>query len=310
MNKTGSLLLLPALAALLLLSTPWKAAARPEFARFTGNPCSACHISPQGGGALTPTGEEFKRKLTDLDITMDPNLRISSTQRLLNVVLYFLHIPFGVAWVGLFLYTFAPSVRKKAPAVLPKSYVRQMIYGAVVVLVTGPMMVAFRMKMVPDLFRTRFGLLLLIKVAAVLVLLASTVSLLWYGTVVLARRYRRLAKAMGKGSVLELTPEDLELFSGRDKRKALVAVGGRLYDVTGRDLWRRGIHPGGHRAGGDLTADLAKAPHGREVFDRVTQVGELNEPAASKGKRPLSWAVMSGLTASVIILMVVALWRL
>jgi len=293
----------------LSLLAPGNAAARPEFAQFTGNPCSGCHFSPQGGGPLKPAGEEFKQQLKDLNIPIDPDLRISTRQRLLHITLYLIHIPFGVAWVGLFLYTFGPALRKRSLTLPRGPYMRKIAYSTVVVAVTGPLMVLTRMKMVPGLFSTRFGLLLLVKIAAVLILLTSTMALLWHTTVVLARRYKRLAKSLDKGSELELTPDDLLLFSGSEKRKALVAIEGKVYNVTGRNLWRKGIHPGGHHAGHDLTGDFAKAPHGKEVFDRVTPVGRVVEPAASSRKGPLSWAVLPGMAASGVILMVVALWR-
>jgi len=309
MKTSGSLILVIALIFSIVCLLPGAAVARPEFAQFTGNPCSACHISSLGGGALKPAGEEFKKKLKDLDIPFDPNLRISTGQRILHLVMYLLHVPFGVAWVGLFLYTFGPALRKRRLIIPPRPYIRQIVYGAIVVLITGPVMATFRMKMIPGIFSTPFGLLLLIKIAAVLILLTSTVALLWHTTVVLARRYKRLAKSLDKGSELELTPDDLLLFSGSEKRKALVAVGGKVYDVTGRNLWRRGIHPGGHHAGYDLTGDFAKAPHGKEVFDRVTPVGRVIEPDTSARRGPMSWAVMLGVTASGIILIVVALWR-
>jgi len=35
-------------------------AATPQFAMQTGLSCGACHKNPNGGGALTPTGEKFK----------------------------------------------------------------------------------------------------------------------------------------------------------------------------------------------------------------------------------------------------------
>jgi predicted heme/steroid binding protein len=285
------------------------ATSRPEFAQFTGNPCSACHISPQGAGPLKPEGEEFKKKLKDLDIPINPNLRISTGQRLLHLVLYLLHIPFGVAWVGLFLYTFGPAMRRRSLVIPPRPYIRQIIYGAIVVLVTGPLMAVSRMKMVPGLFTTRFGLLLLVKIVAVLALLSATVALLWHTTVILTRRYKRLAKSLDTGSELELTPNDLLLFSGQEKRKALVAVDGRVYDVTGRNLWRKGIHPGGHHAGHDLTNAFTAAPHGKEVFERVVPVGRVVAPDTSTRKGPMSWAIGLGVTASGIILLVVALWR-
>jgi predicted heme/steroid binding protein len=285
------------------------AAARPQFAQFTGNPCSACHISPQGGGPLKPEGEEFKGKLKDLDIPMDPNLRISTGQRLMHLVLYLIHIPFGVAWAGLFLYTFIPAWRRRNLVIFPKSYIRQIMYGAIVVLVTGPLMVVMKMKMVPGLFTTRFGLLLLVKIAAVLALLTATAALLWHIMAVLAIRYKRLAQSLDAGAELELTSDDLLLFSGQDKRKALVAVDGRVYEVTGRNLWRGGIHPGGHHAGQDLTNAFGGAPHGKEVFERVTPVGRVVQPDSHKRRGPMSWAVILGAVASGMIFLVVALWR-
>lgn len=286
-----------------------QALTRPEFARFTGNPCSTCHISPQGGGPLKPAGEEFKENLKDLNIPMDPNLRISTRQRLLHFALYLLHIPFGVAWVGLFLYLFGPALRRRDLVLPPGPYVRQIIYGTVVVLVTGPLLVATRMKMIPGLFTTRFGLLLLVKIAAVLALLISTLVLLWHIKVILARRYKRLARSLDSVAELELTPSDLLLFSGREKRRALVAMDGKIFDVTGRNLWRRGIHPGGHHAGHDLTNAFGGAPHGKEVFERVKPVGRVIAPETTARKGPMSWATLMGVTASGIILVVVALWR-
>ena len=154
----------------------------------------------------------------------------------------------------------------------------------------------------------RFGLLLLAKIAAVLALLLATVTLLWHTTVLLARKYRRLAKSLEAGSELELTPDDLLLFTGREKRKALVAVDGSVYDVTGRNLWRKGIHPGGH-AGHDLTDAFGGAPHGKEVFQRVTPVGRIIAPTTSSRRGTIAWSATLGLAASGIILLVVALWR-
>lgn len=309
MRLAGRFAVLLTVIGLTSLLVPGQATARPEFAQLTGNPCSACHISPQGGGPLKPEGEEFKKSLKDLNIPINPNLRISMGQRLLHLLLYLLHIPFGVAWVGLFLYTFGPALRRRSLVIPSKPYIRQIMYGTIVVLITGPLLVVSRMKMVPGLFTTRFGLLLLVKIVAVLALLTATAALLWHTTVLLARRYKRLARSLDAESELELTPDDLLLFSGQEKRKALVAVNGRVYNVTGRNLWRRGIHPGGHHAGHDLTNDFAKAPHGKEVFERVTPVGRVIDPDTSTRRGPMSWATILGVAASGIILMVVALWR-
>jgi predicted heme/steroid binding protein len=193
-------------------------------------------------------------------------------------------------------------------AVPPRSYTIRMISCMAVVVITGPTIVYLKSLGTRGLFSTRFGMLLLMKMAAVLGLLAATVVLLWHTTVLLSRRYRVLASLLGREGDVELSTQDLRLFDGTEKRRALVAMDGKLYDVTGRDLWRKGIHPGGHRAGGDLTRALARAPHGKEVFERISPAGKLLErsPRAHTGPR---WVFLLGIASSVVILTIVVLWR-
>lgn len=301
----AALLLLP----VTLILSPETAQARPEFAQLTGQPCSHCHISPLGGGPRNENGMAFQEGLGKLDIELDPKLRLSSGQKLLHILLWLVHIPFGVGWVGMFFLAFLPSIRTHKLVIPSRQYIRQMIYGMMVIAVSGPTIVYFKMKMMPDLFGTRFGLLLMVKIAAALGLFAATIILIWHTTVLLAKRYRELSANLESGQEMELDPEDLALFDGSEKRKALVGVDGKLFDVTGRNLWRKGIHPGGHRAGTDLTDAFAEAPHGKEVFDRVTPVGRLLSKR-SEGKRPSpGWAVIVGMVASTIIVLVVVLWR-
>jgi cytochrome c5 len=45
-------------AASLIISRP--AAATAQFAKETGKACGDCHTAAQGGGPLTPFGEQFK----------------------------------------------------------------------------------------------------------------------------------------------------------------------------------------------------------------------------------------------------------
>ena len=89
----------------------------------------------------------------------------------------------------------------------------------------------------------------------------------------------------------EFTPEDLAQFNGQDDRPAYVAMNGKVYDVSGSKLWRKGQHMKRHDAGTDLSASLAQAPHGEEVLERVTQVGVIQSaaPARSGGDAP-AWA--------------------
>ncbi len=77
--------------------------------------------------------------------------------------------------------------------------------------------------------------------------------------------------------------EELAEFDGKDGRKAYTAFEGKVYDVTDSTLWKLGEHFG-LKAGIDLTAKMAEAPHGPEVFAGFTQIGTLEgitaEPTA------------------------------
>lgn len=69
------------------------------------------------------------------------------------------------------------------------------------------------------------------------------------------------------------TPEELADQNGGEDKPALVAVDGKVYDVSASKRWIRGNHMKRHQAGRDLTDEIQGAPHGTEVLDRVAMVG-------------------------------------
>jgi predicted heme/steroid binding protein len=293
---------------LMVLISPGDTLARSEFARLTGKACGYCHVSPLGGGSLNQEGIVFRKNLHEMDIPTDPALRLSTGQKLLHILLWLIHIPFGVGWLVLFIFAFLPSLKKGGLGFSPRLYISRIIIFAAATGVAGTFMVYIKSLGMPDLFSTRFGMLLLVKITAVLTFTIATAVLLWNTTILLSKRYRELASSLGSDKVLDLSPEDLRLFDGSDKRSAIVAVDGKLYNVTGMNLWRNGIHPGGHRAGIDLTMALARAPHGKDVFERMVPAGNLLD----KPQRVLPgsrWAVFLGLASAAVILLVVVLWR-
>ena len=75
----------------------------------------------------------------------------------------------------------------------------------------------------------------------------------------------------------KFTKEELEGYTGEEGKPVYVAVDGVVYDVSESKLWKTGNHMKRHPSGGDLSAELSAAPHGREVFERdvVKKVGEL-----------------------------------
>ncbi|TCK60925.1 DUF2231 domain-containing protein [Seleniivibrio woodruffii] len=78
--------------------------------------------------------------------------------------------------------------------------------------------------------------------------------------------------------------EELQNFDGKDGRKSFVSNEGRVYDVTESRLWKNGKHAGKHFAGMDLTEALKSAPHGVEVLERFSHVGDVESMKEAKEK--------------------------
>lgn len=86
----------------------------------------------------------------------------------------------------------------------------------------------------------------------------------------------------------EFDPEALSTFNGQEEGKPIyVARDGKVYDVSASKLWKSGTHMKRHQAGTDLSADFAAAPHGEEVFERVSQVGVLKKAAGPVDMRQM-----------------------
>jgi len=77
--------------------------------------------------------------------------------------------------------------------------------------------------------------------------------------------------------VKAFTREELAEANGKADRPTLVAVDGKVYDVSASRMWREGRHVNTHEAGADLSHGFEAAPHGREVLERFEQVGTIAE---------------------------------
>jgi len=74
-----------------------------------------------------------------------------------------------------------------------------------------------------------------------------------------------------------VTRQELTRGNGERGRPRYVAYAGVVYDLSQCPNWPSELHRGLHFAGQDLTAELAQAPHGEEVFQRpcVQRIGPL-----------------------------------
>jgi len=80
--------------------------------------------------------------------------------------------------------------------------------------------------------------------------------------------------------------EELQRNDGQDDRPVHVAHQGRVFDLSGSNLWKGGLHMNRHRAGADLTTDIKAAPHGPEVLERYPRIGELRKDAVQQDVPP------------------------
>jgi len=69
------------------------------------------------------------------------------------------------------------------------------------------------------------------------------------------------------------TIEQLKDYEGKEGQPVLVAVNGKVYDVSSSKKWAAGLHMKRHRAWCDLSHDIKAAPHGLEVLERYSLIG-------------------------------------
>lgn len=83
------------------------------------------------------------------------------------------------------------------------------------------------------------------------------------------------------------TKAEIERADGKDGRPALVAVDGKVYDVSSSKFWKAGVHVNSHHAGEDLSLALKAAPHAADVLTNLDLVGtvlqEPREPTVAPG---------------------------
>ncbi len=295
-----------ALAALLALL--WAgvvpALATEEYASRSGRACGECHVDPSGGGPLTSEGRAFLKE----DLGKAPPASPAPGRRLARFVAGFLHLSVAVLWFGTILYVHLLLKPAYAARGLPRGELFVGWISIALMAVTGTVLTVLRVPSLHALFHTRFGLLLTIKIALFLVMVATAVIV----TFVVGPKLKEGRQA-GDASKRDMTAEELSRFDGREGRPAYFAYRGVIYDATGRKLWKGGNHVGKHLAGFDLTDALRLAPHGEDRIAALPVVGKLVATEAPS-RRPLHvggfyFMTYLNLGLVVAILFVISLWR-
>jgi predicted heme/steroid binding protein len=294
------------LALLCMVVLPLQSYASVEYARQTGLECGECHIESIGGGPLTYKGEKF---LDDLK-TKGLYRPLSTIQKVVRLIIGYLHLMTAVIWFGTILYVHILLKPEYAAKGLPRGELALGWISIVLILVTGILLTVARVPSLKVFYTTRFGILLGIKIILFIIMLSSALIVTLYIGPRLKQK-KRTAKKKDSGIY---TAEDISNFDGKEGRSAFAAYNGRLYDVTKSPLWKSGTHLKKHEAGRDLTESLKTAPHGEEKILAMPEVGTLDFHKEGTDSRPFHvrlfffFAYMN-LVFTFLIIFVIALWR-
>ena len=196
-----------------------------EYAEQTGQDCSICHVDPSGGAELTGTGQGYLLSLTGAtpgDTTPAPKKTIG-TGKLFKLFIGFIHLFTGVFWFGTILYVHLVLKPAYASKGLPPSEVRVGLISIAVMAVTGAILTYYRVPSWDFLLTTRFGILLLVKIALFLFLMISALIVVLFIGPRLRRKQQPAVAAIGDMSAVQLSR-----FDGKDGRKALIGLDGMI----------------------------------------------------------------------------------
>ncbi|BCS55370.1 hypothetical protein GSbR_38940 [Geobacter sp. SVR] len=288
-----------------MLACPLTAAATEEYARQTGRECAACHLDPAGGGELTRAGKEFAA--TRADAAAKPAL--SAAAKGFRFAVGYLHLITAFLWFGTILYVHLVLKPAYASSGLPRGELRVGIISMVVMGITGIILTRFRVGSPELLLQSRFGILLLAKIALYLVMVISATFVI---TVIGPRLRRKEPDSFPLIVEGDMSAEELALCDGKEGRPALFAHQGTIYDASASRFWKQGSHMGRHQAGGDLTEALSQAPHNADLLAALPAVGRL--VAGVKRPAPLHERVFffmayMNLAIVFLIVLILALWR-
>ncbi|MGD2244920.1 MAG: CopD family protein [Candidatus Aminicenantes bacterium] len=282
------------------------------MAEKTGKSCAFCHLDPGGGGELTEAGKDYLKKLAVTSDEAQKEDRPAGRKKASDIIRLFagyLHILTAIFWFGTILYVHIILKPSYAAHGLPKGEVRLGLVSIIIMAVTGVILSVYRISSLSILLKTRFGILLIIKVALFLIMAGTAFYVVFFiGPKLKKKKAAKHPEAKG-----DMTVDDLILFNGTKDRAVCFAYKGKIYDVSQSEHWKNGTHFSKHKAGADLTDMLKQAPHEEEKLIGIPQIGKLIQTQAEK-KRPrheriFYFVAYMNLVLVFLITLILALWR-
>lgn len=284
---------------------PGLSQATPEYSGRTGQSCKTCHIEADGG-ALTETGLEYAAS----GYVWPPKggyRVIGPIRKSVRLIVGFLHIAAAFLWLGTILHVHIILRPGYAARGLPKAEVGLGLICMVVVGVTGVLLTISRVASLDVLYKSAWGTLLTTKIALYLLMVLSALFVVLFIGPKLKTGLMRAAHMKG-GTCGPLT---LSACDGKGDGPAYIAYKGKVYDVTGLELWKDGVHMT-HSSGSDLTDALSRAPHGEEKLEPLQSVGTYNparKPEKTAAQKGFYFVAYMNLVIVFLVLCVIALWR-
>ncbi len=302
-------LICPSLLVVTVLFLSAVSHATTDYARQSGFQCKECHIEAMGGGPLTQKGQQF---LEDMRIK-GLYRPLSETQKVVRLFIGYIHLITAIAWFGTILYVHILLKPAYAARGLPKGELFLGWLSIIILTVTGTLLTIARIPAWKALYTTRFGILLSIKIILFLIMVSTAVVVTFFIGPRLRRKLKTRWETDIKRGKQDLTLEELHSFDGKEGRPAFIAYKGKIYDVTGSNLWKDGSHARKHLAGHDLTDALKTAPHDEGKVFPMPLVGNLME-AGAKIRRPLperAFYALAYINLGFVFLItfIIALWR-
>lgn len=273
-------------------------------ARNTAQPCITCHLDPNGG-ELNVTGFSFKANGHVWPVvSAEPLLELGKTAR---AAVGFLHVTAAFFWFGTILYVHIILRPRYAEKGLPPAEVKLGAVSMAVVGLSGICLTLARVNGWHTFADGWWGMLLGVKISIYLLMIGTA---LFVVKVVGPRLKEGLLEAEHPPDGV-FAPDVLSAFDGNEERPAFIAYHGKVYDVSNLFRWKGGKHFR-HQAGMDLTAALAKAPHGAEKLAGLPVPGTYDETRPAPKTRPqkvFHFLAYMNLALVFAVLLVIAFWR-
>lgn len=269
-----------------------------------GQPCITCHTGPEGG-ELNVTGFSFKASGYRWPaVPSQPLLPLGKTPR---AVIGFMHVTAAFFWFGTILYVhiiLRPGYAEKG---LPPAEVRLGALSMLVVGATGFVLTLARVNGLHTFTDGWWGILLGVKIFFYLVMVSTAFIVV---KIVGPKLKEGLREAEHPPDGV-FAPDVLAAFDGKEDRPAFIAYQGKVFDVSNLFRWKEGKHFR-HLAGMDLTAALAKAPHGAEKLAGLLVPGvydETKKPPRTAPQKTFYFVAYMNLSLVFVVLLVIAFWR-